>query len=389
MQLPFTHDLSELEPVVPIARRVNARARYTGAGVTIAYLDSGFYPHPDLVTPLSRVKAYADATGEQVIERALSKSQHASNWHGTMTAGASAGNGVLSGGRYRGIASRASLVLVKTGQPDTFRISEKDIGRALSWVIEHHARLDVRVVNISLGGDVPSKGKATALDKLVEEAVSLGMCVVCAAGNSGLHKIIPPASAAAAITVGGLNDFNGADRARQRLYHSSYGAGVGGAMKPELIAPAQFVPAPMLPDSETHKLAQLLWTLEKASDRALLVLLKAQDAQDALGMEVQKPLAHVRRAVRHRINEQKFIHPHYQHSDGTSFAAPIVSAVIAQMLEANPKLTPAQVKHALIDTADALDDVAVERQGAGVVNASAAVRAGLGMTRSSGRRSLR
>lgn len=387
MQLPFANDLSELVPVLPIGRRVHASTRYTGAGVTIAYLDSGFYPHPDLVTPASRIKAFADATGERVVERPLVRSQHASNWHGTMTTGASAGSGALSGGRFRGIASRASLVLVKTGQPDTFRISEKDIGRALSWVIEHHARLGVRVINISLGGDVPSKGKATALDKLVEEAVALGMCVVCAAGNSGGRKIIPPASAASAITVGGLNDFNSIDGARHRMYHSSYGAGVGGAMKPELIAPAQFVPAPMLPDSETHKLARLLWSLEKASDRVLRERLKTQDAQDALGMEVQKPLVHVRRAVRHRINDQKFIHPHYQHADGTSFAAPIVSAVIAQMLEANPKLTPAQVKHALLESADPLDDVAVERQGAGVVNASAAVRAGMWMTRSSGRNS--
>jgi serine protease AprX len=46
--------------------------------------------------------------------------------------------------------------------------------------------------------------------------------------------------------------------------------------------------------------------------------------------------------VRQRINDQKFIHPHYQHVDGTSFAAAIVSAAVAQMLEANPALTPAR-----------------------------------------------
>ena len=51
--------------------------------------------------------------------------------------------------------------------------------------------------------------------------------------------------------------------------------------------------------------------------------------------------------------------------------------MVAQMLEANPTLTPAQVKQLLIDTAEPLDDVPLEKQGAGVVNAGAAVEAAL------------
>jgi serine protease AprX len=49
--------------------------------------------------------------------------------------------------------------------------------------------------------------------------------------------------------------------------------------------------------------------------------------------------------------------------DGTSFAAPIVFSVVAQLLEANPQLTPQQVKRILIDTALRLPDVPVEQQG--------------------------
>jgi serine protease AprX len=59
--------------------------------------------------------------------------------------------------------------------------------------------------------------------------------------------------------------------------------------------------------------------------------------------------------------------------DGTSFASPIVTSIVAQMLEANPKLTPAEVKRILIDTARRLPSVAVERQGWGVVQPAAAI----------------
>jgi hypothetical protein len=58
-------------------------------------------------------------------------------------------------------------------------------------------------------------------------------------------------------------------------------------------------------------------------------------------------------------------------------AAPIVSGVVAQMLEANPTLTPAQVKEILMMTADPLNDAPAERQGAGAINAGRAIAAAL------------
>ena len=54
-------------------------------------------------------------------------------------------------------------------------------------------------------------------------------------------------------------------------------------------------------------------------------------------------------------------------------AAPIVSSIVAQMLEANPALTPVEVRELLLKTARPLKDVPRARQGYGVVNAAGAV----------------
>ncbi|MGH9933289.1 MAG: hypothetical protein ACREA9_29240, partial [Pyrinomonadaceae bacterium] len=51
--------------VIPTHLRLDADARYTGKGVTIAFLDSGFYPHLDLLEPTNRIVAYHDLAGER------------------------------------------------------------------------------------------------------------------------------------------------------------------------------------------------------------------------------------------------------------------------------------------------------------------------------------
>src|SRR5687768_11155945 len=43
--------------VLPTPLRLDADERFTGRGMTIAFLDSGFYSHPDLTTPRNRILA--------------------------------------------------------------------------------------------------------------------------------------------------------------------------------------------------------------------------------------------------------------------------------------------------------------------------------------------
>lgn len=358
--------------------RVHANTNFTGRGITIAFLDSGFYPHPDLVRPKNRIVCYVDATGRVPQEKRSFKKPMVTSWHGLMTTAICAGNGFMSDHLYRGIAEQAKLVLIKTGNSRSRSIRDRDISRALIWVLYNHKRFNIQIVNISLGGDHPTTGKFTELDELVEEAVAAGLVVVVAAGNSGHPIIIPPASAPSAITVGGLNDQNHLDPRYRRMYWSSYGRGINGVRKPEIIAPAIWLAAPMLPKTSTHNTALYFSRLTRASDTELSKLLESNYVQTRLSKRMQDlPFTEARTAIREYMNEQKFIHPHYQHVDGTSMAAPIVSGVVAQMLEANPSLDPAQVKEILMTTADPLNDAPAERQGAGAINAGRAVAAAL------------
>jgi serine protease AprX len=73
--------------------------------------------------------------------------------------------------------------------------------------------------------------------------------------------------------------------------------------------------------------------------------------------------------------DQKYIHPHYQHVDGTSMAAPVVTSIVAQLLEANPELSPEQVKQLLMSTATPLEGVPAQQRGAGAINGIRAVAA--------------
>ena len=84
-------------------------------------------------------------------------------------------------------------------------------------------------------------------------------------------------------------------------------------------------------------------------------------------------------AIEKRIAGGKYISPDYQHVDGTSFSAPIVSSIVAQMLEARPNLTPREVKQILCDTAVLLAGVPPEVQGHGLVAPDRALDATLSL----------
>jgi serine protease AprX len=190
--------------ILPIGERLGADERFAGRGVTIAFLDSGFYAHPDLTTPRSRILAYHDMLAQRG-GRTMPEPD-VSSWHGMMTSVVCAGNGALSDGRYRGLAYQADVVLVKVGTVS--RIRHDDIRAGIDWVLSQQKKFNIRVLNISAGGDYEASHLADTLSQSAENAVRAGITVVAAVGNAGHdphhHPVMPPGSVPAVITVGGI-----------------------------------------------------------------------------------------------------------------------------------------------------------------------------------------
>ena len=359
---------TQLDQALPTPLRMDADERFTGRGVTIAFLDSGFYAHSDLLQPVNRILAYHSIFALDD-DPTLLQTPDVASWHGMMTSVVAAGNGYLSNGLYRGIASESNVVLVKIGK--TGRIPEANIKAGLEWILSNRKRFDIRVVNISAGGDFQQSYLDNPLCHVVEEAVREGLIVVCAVGNAGLapgHPVLPPANSPSAISVGGLDDQNSLDRARRGMYRSSYGPTIDGLQKPEVIAPGIWVAAPILPHTPTADEAHLYAELDSSPDDSLREIIRQHNGIDqALDDACDLPIPMLRQLISIKLQKGNVINHHYKFVDGTSFAAPIVSSIIACMLQANPALTPQQTKRILIETAERVTGIEVDRQGWGVV----------------------
>jgi subtilisin family serine protease len=186
--------------------------------------------------------------------------------------------------------------------------------------------------------------------------------VVVAAGNSG-GEVGSPAKCREAITVGGYFDHC------DEMFHSDFGFTPDRILKPDLIAPSALVASPILPGTPQQKRAA-----------AIAFLLAHPDSNDEqLVADAQLPESYLQSTPEDRVNEllgqaagQKVVGTYYEHADGTSVAAPLVSGTIAQLLELRPELTPAEVRRILLQTSRRLPNASRERQGRGVLRASEA-----------------
>jgi serine protease AprX len=354
--------------LLSIPERLDAYADVTGQGVVMGFVDVGFYPHPDLMRPARRIKAYADATRD-VPDGNEFFSPQPYGWHGTMTACAAAGNGYRSGGSYRGIASDAEVVLIKAGVGNG-RVLGEHVAHAIRFPLRQPS-LGIKVLNISLGVD-PSDPKFEEVERAVEDVVKAGVTVFAAAGNTPGEKVGAPGSAPLAITVGGQHDRFSPDNEVEKVWPSSHGSHREGLQKPDFLAPAIWVTAPMLPGTLTAReaapLFQLLSVLEELSAE------HGFSERNSLSTKAERDsIGEIMRVVEARIRKQKYISPEYQHVDGTSFAAPIAASVAAQMLEVAPHLTPAQIRQGLLATCEALPGIDHRVQGAGILRPRRAV----------------
>ena len=339
----------------------------------------------------SRIIQYVDLTddGERSgLEQPSLWDGAGDSWHGQMTTVLATGNGLLSDGRFRGYAPHAQVLAIKIGRGGG-RIPEEDILRGLEWLLydDNWQRYHVRVLNVSVGGDFPETWHQNAVCRAAEALSAKGVLIAAAAGNRGRAELLAPAQAPSVLTVGGYDDGNRRlDEARSHitLYPHNYGTvehlrpnSALPQQKPELLAPARWLPSPILPVTtvfcEMIAIGRLLATLTGLETELDL------GANPTTAQPISQPawLQSAWQALRQGMNAHKWVHPYYQHVDGTSVAVAQVSAVAAQIFEANPSLTGAQVRALLLNTALPLPDQPAALVGSGILQPAQAVAAAL------------
>lgn len=365
--------------------------KFTGKGVGIAILDTGIAPHPDLK---GRLVAFVDAVDG-------SRRPIDPMGHGTHVAGDAAGSGATSSGRFKGAAPGANIIGIRVlgGGPDG-----EDVGQAidsivsgLDWMVQNKEHYNIRVANLSLGLPMMiGRGgffgeRREILDPIknaIDRAVDAGIVVVVAAGNDGEkgYKTIDdtPATNPHVITVGAMDNHGSRNRADADVApFSSRGPTPEGRLKPDVIAPGTNIMSLNAPGSDLEQMnlnqAEMKQHFDSMSDRQLAAFAYKAVMMGALPESIlDESVDNLRQAL------SESFHPHamaghlgdtaaYLAMDGTSMASPIVAGICADVIEANPDLTPEQVKAILMKTARPLPHEDKYSQGAGVVDPQAAV----------------
>jgi serine protease AprX len=276
---------------------------YTGAGVGICIVDTGIFAgHEEFVAPdgTSKVADFWDFVG-------TSLTPYDDNGHGTHVASIAAGDGTgidSFAPTYRGVAPGARLYVAKVLDANGSG-SDDNVIAAIDWCVGQQG---VDIINLSLGIAGSSDG-TDLVSQAVNAAVNNGKVAVVGAGNDGAapQTIGSPAAAAQAITVGAAAEWSAPsllDGESDGIYvapFSSRGPTADGRVKPDIVAPGHTIVAGYIDPSGTGLYGC------------------TNDCYTALS--------------------------------GTSMATPFVSGTVALMLQANPALTPANVRAILDATA--------------------------------------
>ncbi|RSD25155.1 S8 family serine peptidase [Mesobacillus subterraneus] len=331
-------------------RKLNGGLPVSGKGIGVVINDSGVDgTHKDLEFGSHLVQNVLGSTNLNAISSLLPVSYvenvpntDSSSGHGTHVAGIVGGTGAMSGGKYEGVAPGANLIGYGSGAA----VAMLDTIGGFDYALTHQQQYNIRVITNSWG-DTSDAGTDFdpyhPINIATKKLYDRGIVTVFSAGNSG----------PAAKTISGnykkapwVVTVAAGDKSGKLANFSSRGEeGRGGTVTV---------------DGQTFKWA----------DQPTVT----SPGVDIISTRVISPLV-----VLGAPSDVEYIEPahlpYYTTMSGTSMAAPHVAGIIALMLEANPALSPTQVKSILEKTATSMPDYAVWEVGAGYVNAYKAVDA--------------
>lgn len=187
------------------SNRISFRKKYklTGKNIGIGLVDSGVYPHADLLTPNNKIKKFTDLLNNY-------NYPYDDNGHGTFMSGIISGNGYLSKGTYKGIAENSHLYCIKA-----FNSLNKgyisDILFSIATIISESKEYNIKVICLPFELTSNDYFKLSLFQKLFTIASNnYNLTIVVPAGHNGNSEcsISGIATLDNCITVGGIDTTN-------------------------------------------------------------------------------------------------------------------------------------------------------------------------------------
>ena len=277
----------------------------TGAGVTVAVIDSGVADVASLggdkVTAVVDLSSEAGDPSTQFLD---------TNGHGTMMSGIIAGfepgaNPLTSADhpeKFLGVAPDANIVSVKIAGRDGSS-DPMDVVAGVDWAIANADALGIKVINLSYSSGSSLSYVDDPLTAALQRAWNAGIAVVTIAGNEGNEttQLTSPGTAPFVITVAG------ADADENGLSIAEFSNGGDGVRNPDVSAPGAHIQSLRADGSD------------------------ASDNHDDLGGVEGDPMLFT--------------------GTGTSQSAAVTSGILALLYQQNPDMTPDQAKALLMATA--------------------------------------